>query len=435
MTRREPNVLGLSLRRDRWSLRFTEPFESQYQHSAFQQSRHLLRLAGATLLGSVAILEGVAVLQIPEIALNVKVLGCVFYSCLFAASLLVLSFRENCVRIYEHVLVFGTVFNHVAMMWMATAYPPEWIRTSFAGFVLLLIVPMIVRIRLHRFVPMQLACAAFIAVAIYQMDAYPTVTGRPIAAAIFLLTAVVASIVGSGIIESLARREFLATQALEAERQKSDALLRNVMPDRIARRLMAGEADVADSFGEVTIMFADLSGFTNLSESKSPRTLVAILNEIFACFDDLVMEHRLEKIKTMGDAYMAVAGLGGESVNHAAAAVDCGLAMLRALEVFNAANATDLKMKVGIHSGPVVAGVIGKSKFAYDIWGDAVNVASRMESHGIPGRIQVSAATQKLIDATHRCSSRGLQDIKGKGKLPTWLVDGRIPAHDRQYVG
>jgi adenylate cyclase len=217
-----------------------------------------------------------------------------------------------------------------------------------------------------------------------------------------------------------------------AEQQVSERLLLNVLPHSIAERLK-GRADIlshsfdeviADSFSDVTVLFADIVGFTQLSSGENPKTLVMLLNEIFTCFDDIADRRGLEKIKTIGDAYMAVAGVPLPRDDHAARAADMAMDVMEALAAFNQRHGYTLQLRIGINSGPVVAGVIGKRKFIYDLWGDTVNTASRMESHGVPGRIQVSDATRRQLDESFVLEARGIIDVKGKGAMHTWFLDG-----------
>lgn len=182
---------------------------------------------------------------------------------------------------------------------------------------------------------------------------------------------------------------------------------------------------IADHFEDVTVLFADIEGFTRFSADVPPEKLVFLLNEIFTGFDNVAESRGLEKIKTIGDAYMAVAGVPELADDHAVRAAHMALDMMESLAAFNECNGYDLQMRVGINSGGVVAGVIGKRKFIYDLWGDTVNVASRMESHGIAGRIQVTDATRQRLGETFLCEERGVVDVKGKGELHTWFLTGR----------
>ncbi|MGB8852849.1 MAG: adenylate/guanylate cyclase domain-containing protein [Pirellulales bacterium] len=216
-----------------------------------------------------------------------------------------------------------------------------------------------------------------------------------------------------------------AFAALEREREKSERLLRNILPETIASRLKDGQATIAESFPAVTVLFADLCGFTDFSQRVDARHLVGLLDEIFSAFDRLALGLGVEKIKTIGDAYMAVAGLPEPRVDHADAIAEMAIGMLDAFRDVMQARELSLQVRIGAHSGPVVAGVIGRHKFSYDLWGDTVNIASRMESHGEPARIHVSAATRDLLGDRYRFADRGAVAIKGKGSMPTFFLLGR----------
>jgi adenylate cyclase len=213
---------------------------------------------------------------------------------------------------------------------------------------------------------------------------------------------------------------------LAAERARSERLLLNVLPPVIAGRLKAGEATIADSFSDVTILFSDLVGFTELSARMEADALVSLLDEIFSEFDALAEASGLEKIKTVGDAYLVAAGVPTPRADHAPAIAQMAIEMLEALRRVNDRRGTSLTMRIGVNTGPVVAGVIGRRKFIYDLWGDAVNTASRMESHGHPGRIQITEATRRLVEPRYFTEERGLVDVKGKGPTRTfWLGPAR----------
>ncbi|MDF3888351.1 adenylate/guanylate cyclase domain-containing protein [Cupriavidus basilensis] len=222
-------------------------------------------------------------------------------------------------------------------------------------------------------------------------------------------------------------------EKLVREQQVTERLLLNVLPSPIAERLKlrsdliaAGPPEIiADRFEEVSVLFADLVQFTRFSPALSPEGLVAVLNEIFADFDDIADDRGLEKIKTIGDAYMAAAGLPVPAVDHAARAAHMALDMLEYLDQFNERSGYGLQLRVGIHSGAVVAGVIGRRKFIYDLWGATVNIASRMESHGIAGRVQITDATRQRLGKPFLLEARGPINAKGIGELRTWLVTGR----------
>ncbi|HEX5691925.1 MAG TPA: adenylate/guanylate cyclase domain-containing protein [Roseiflexaceae bacterium] len=208
---------------------------------------------------------------------------------------------------------------------------------------------------------------------------------------------------------------------LQREQAKSEQLLLNLLPPPIAERLKQAPGIIADRFEAVTVLFADIVGFTELAASVAPEALVSLLNEVFSCFDQLAEQYGLEKIKTIGDSYMAVGGLPMPRPDHATAVARMAIEMQTAVQALSSAA---LNVRIGIHSGPVVAGVIGQKKFSYDLWGDTVNVASRMESHGQAGAIQVSAATYQLIQHAFRCAARGRIQVKGKGAMEVWHILG-----------
>ena len=212
---------------------------------------------------------------------------------------------------------------------------------------------------------------------------------------------------------------------LERERKRSDDLLLNILPASVADRLKCGERNIADSAAAATILFADIVGFTVLSSCMSAGELVRILNSLFSSFDELAHKYGVEKIKTIGDAYMAVAGLPEPHPDHAERALCMARGLLEIMQDFNEKNGTELNLRIGLNTGPVVAGVIGKRKFSYDLWGDAVNVASRMESQGLPGRIHLTESTYRLLEHSHSFEGRGAIEIKGKGALNTYLYSGK----------
>jgi len=217
------------------------------------------------------------------------------------------------------------------------------------------------------------------------------------------------------------------TAVKERERlaRENERLLLNILPAPIAQRLRDGEPLIADRLDDVTLLFADVVEFTRLSSTLSPSELVGILNDVFTAFDGLVERYGLEKVKTIGDAYMVVGGLTERSDDHTARVADMALALTGAVSRIEAAVQLGIRFRIGIHCGPVVAGVIGTKKFIYDIWGDTVNQASRMESVGIPGRVQVTHAVMERLRGSFRFEARGLIDVKGKGPTPTYFLVGR----------
>lgn len=224
----------------------------------------------------------------------------------------------------------------------------------------------------------------------------------------------------------LIRQVEQAEAALAEEHARSEALLQNLLPDEIAARLKDRPGEViADGLPAVTMLFADIVDFTPRSASRPPEEVVAFLNQIFSRFDELTAERGLEKIKTIGDAYMVAAGLPVARDDHAQIIADMAVAMRDEAVRLSAEMNEMVVLRIGIHSGPAIAGVIGTSKVFYDVWGDTVNTASRMESHGEPGRIQITGPTRALLGDAFVTTARGPVEIKGIGPMDTWWLDGR----------
>ena len=220
-------------------------------------------------------------------------------------------------------------------------------------------------------------------------------------------------------IEAYQRRLFVQRSLVEYERARAETLLLNVMPKPIADRLKQDPDAIAEHFDGVTVVFADIAGFTHLASRLTPTELVQRLDDVFSRLDDIVHRHGLEKIKTIGDQYMAVAGAPTPRADHAEAAARVALEICKI-----SSNLGDMTFRVGLASGPAVAGVIGKSRFSYDLWGDTVNLASRMESHGVPGKVQVDEHTSHLLEGHFQLEDRGLIDVKGKGSVHTYFLVG-----------
>ena len=211
-----------------------------------------------------------------------------------------------------------------------------------------------------------------------------------------------------------------------AARKVAERLALHVPPDSIAARLQARPDVTADSFADATVLIADIVGFTELTPAVSPEQLALLLDEIFTSFDGLAQERGLKKIKTLGNSYMAAAGVPVRSGDHAVRAAHLSLDLIDALDRFNERRSYSLQVRIGIATGPVVAGVIGRSRYLYDVWGDAVIIASRMESHGLAGRVQVSESTRRLLGEGFLLEERGALEVEGRGEIKTWLVGGRI---------
>jgi len=216
---------------------------------------------------------------------------------------------------------------------------------------------------------------------------------------------------------------FFVSAAL-TERERANRLLLNVLPAGIAERLKHSDETIASHAPAMSVMFADIVGSTPLFEDLEPAEVVAWLNEVYSALDEVVDRHGLEKIRTIGDNYMVAAGIPDPRADHAVALVQCAIDMRDAIEALPGRHGRRIRLRFGINSGAAVAGVIGRSKFHYDVWGDTVNIASRMESHGEADRIHVTDTTRALLGDRFKCVSRGLIDVKGKGEMTTWWVDG-----------
>lgn len=225
--------------------------------------------------------------------------------------------------------------------------------------------------------------------------------------------------------ERLQRTEFEVRRDLEAEREKSERLLLNILPATVAQQLKQEHRTIAEHFSEVTVLFADIVGFTQLSTQIPPKEMVTLLNQIFSEFDLLAEQYGLEKIKTIGDSYMVVGGLPIERPDHLEAIADMALKMQQTIAQMSKTYQRPLTMRIGINTGPVVAGVIGVKRFIYDLWGDTVNTASRMESHGVPGAIQVTEAVYEKLGDRYQFEERGLISVKGKGSMRVYLLLGK----------
>ncbi len=219
-----------------------------------------------------------------------------------------------------------------------------------------------------------------------------------------------------------------ANAELARERERADLLLDALLPRSIAKRLEAGAHVIADNHPEATVLFADINGFTELASRLAPQEVVFILDEVFGAFDQLAIEHGIEKIKTIGDAWMAAAGVPDPRPDHAAAMAGLAIDLIPTFDRLVASRGLDIRVRVGMHSGPVVAGVIGRGRFGYDLWGDTVNIASRMESHGEPGRIHLSTSMAALLGDAFETVDRGEIKVKGKGTVHTAFLLGRRPA-------
>ncbi|MBT4487998.1 MAG: hypothetical protein HOC72_10695 [Rhodospirillaceae bacterium] len=241
------------------------------------------------------------------------------------------------------------------------------------------------------------------------------------------LQMVVANVIGIAALhrsERIRRQEHLNRRRLDEQRQRYHELLTSILPAPVADRLQRGET-VVDEYADAIVLFADIVGFTAIAARFPPDQILAMLNRIFEKFDALTAEHGLEKIKTIGDSYMVAGGVSGEQAEYLPATADLALAMQRAAGEITTPDGVPLHLRIGIHVGGLTAGVIGQRRFMYDLWGDTVNTASRMQTMGEPDRIQVSDDVRQRLDARYELTPHGEIDIKGKGQMSTWYLLGR----------
>ena len=258
------------------------------------------------------------------------------------------------------------------------------------------------------------------------LDAWVAVKVQPLPS-VASLALFVLNVAGIGSLTFVALSYFRAQR--DAAERRSEALLLNVLPEQIAVRLKRGEEPIADQHEDITVLFADLAGFTVRSAHETPAETIAVLNEVFSVFDNLVRRYGLEKIRTIGDGYMVAAGVPVARPDHLTAICAMALDLKREVARLNADHEWDLSFRIGINSGPAVAGIVGREKFHYDLWGDTVNMASRMESHGLPDQIQVTEAVYERLKGDFAFERRGLVDVKGRGPTLTYLLVGRAGEH------
>ena len=389
----------------RGSLRFVDDqVELRYQRQAGAESLTGFRITTGTaavvwLLAAVVIPMGTPIPEDRAIPL------CLAMALLNLAAFL-LSARATTLDRQHSIVSFLTSVNGLVILWLAftggmlPGYGISAIMLLFAfGFV-----------ARTSFIYATWRTAVIVVGFLVAAGLYPG-RGSLVVDALIFGAAVIGTLLALRLLEQSRRRVFyqdivITQQAndLRLEKDRADALLANVLPATISSRLLAGERTIADAYPAVSVLFADIVGFTSMTARLPADEVVGMLDRLFARFDELVAERGLEKIKTIGDAYMAAGGLPEPLEDHAARVVDVGLAMI---DVARNEGLADLRLRVGVHSGPVIGGVIGHRKFAFDIWGETVNVASRLESQGIAGRVHVSAATWRNVKDQFEAEARG----------------------------
>ncbi len=304
---------------------------------------------------------------------------------------------------------------------------------SETGFYLYLPIPAMITLvipalpRASRYILATAITALFVGMAVYGYIAPPLHPLSPNWSAGFLVfNTIGVPLLLCGIMVTFSRAATNAEAALDAAHQESESLLRNILPDAIARRLKRHPGVIGDRYEEASVLFADLVGFTEMSRRMAPEQLVALLDELVSEFDDLAARFEVEKIKTIGDAYMVAAGLPEPQADHAERLADLALEMRAAVSRKAGGATSSLRIRIGLNAGPVVAGVIGKRKFAYDLWGDTVNLAARMEATAEPDTIQVAPTAHALLSDHFQFTPIGMVPVKGVGDVETYLLEGRI---------
>ena len=395
------------------TLRFDEPglearFREQYRTSATRQVRVTLLVGSALFLAFILVDRWAD----PDLALRAWPVRAAV-----AAVFLVsvgLSFTPWWPRARGWLLWAAALVGGIGMCALIAIGGP-WVELRWVGLVLVVLgADTLLRLAFPALV--QLSAAFFAAWPVTLALAGDLTLERAIGGWISLGSAYVIGLLAAYTIERYARRSFLYEREATRERERSERLLLNILPAPIAERLKDTEGPIADHHAEATILFADIAGFTVMSARMPADDLVTMLNAVFSGFDQLARRHGVEKIKTIGDAYMAVAGLPEAVPDHVERIADLALDMR--------ARST-LPIRIGIDTGPVVAGVIGESKFIYDLWGNAVTTASRMESHGVPGEIQVTEAVRNRLADRYDLVARGEIEVKGRGPMRTWMLAGR----------
>jgi len=419
-----PRLAGGLTRRFSLSLSFADPdLESRFRADRAQTSLPVIRsgeLGGIWLWPA----AGVLIPLVGPVNLPVVIVVVIAMVALDIVLLMLLR-RSPSPGLLETVGAVSCALNGLAVVVLALA------AVDLAPYV----VPALMLVAIYTFVVFQLPPAPGLAATAVYLAAYLLVPiQRPSFAGTMIDLVVLTAAVGLGaaasyLLERSARERFMQARLIETqqaeiveEQAKSDRLLRNVLPARIAAQLREAPGALAEGFESATVLFADVVGFTPLSERLGPQRTAEMLNVLVSQFDQLAEGLGLEKIKTIGDAYLVVGGVPDPLPDHACRVVRMGLAMIASASAEGQARDLPLAIRVGVHSGPVVAGVIGLTKFAYDVWGDTVNVAARLQAAGVPGEVQASEATTALLDDSFVLVSRGALELKGKGAVPAFLV-------------
>jgi adenylate cyclase len=410
-----------------FTLEFPESLEAEFQETHFRNSLATVRM----LTGVGALLYGMVFLVFDRFALPGDVFEDVAVIRLSVLVILLGALGFTWCRVFRRwwqptvAISILVVAGSVAIMVVRHPSVGMFRDVIAAAFLLYLMVTFVIA-RL-RFVPSVLTAVGLAVIYNLAMIRIDSTDPQSLAGNnMMLLSGILLGMLAAYQLERHVRSDFMHARLLDAERRKSEALLLNILPSTIAARLKRSPGTIADRHADVTVLFADLRGFTPLAAKLSPEESVTLLNRIFSSFDRIADRYGVEKIKTIGDAYMVAGGLIRPAEDHAESVADLALDFRAEIETLSREFQEPLSIRIGIHTGPVVAGVLGLRKFTYDLWGDTVNLASRMESHGVPGQIQVTESVRQRLAGSFAFEPRGDLEVKGRGTMRTYFLLGRL---------
>lgn len=416
-----------NLAREAIRLRFPDNMEMAFRR--YHSRNSLVAIRYAILL--TIILYGLfAVLDVHAAPLSKQTIWFIRFALVIPAlvAVLIFSFHPVFLRILQPMMVLVVLIDAAGILGMIDLESHQELgyKTYYAGLMLVIMAAHgMYRLRfVYATLSTVLVLVGYEYIAIVHQKLIVSEEGFAVFVSnnFFFVSSIILGMAASYFLEVYLRRVFAQRIKLRQEEEKSNRLLLNILPSEVAATLKEQEGVIAEHFDHASILFADVADFTSMSAHMKPQEIVEFLNGIFSHFDDLAARHDIEKIKTIGDCYMMAAGVPRKADNHAQVLTHVGLAMLRFVEGRSFGDVGRISLRIGINSGPVVAGVIGRTKFIYDLWGDTVNVASRMECHGTSGKLQITASTYELIKNDFICEPKGSIIVKGKGVMPIWHV-------------
>jgi len=427
-------TIEVAPRLNSFTLRFQPQLESAYTEDVRERSRGVHRRGG--LLSAIPCgIFAVAIYSIPEIPADLSVLAALWLCAALGFAQVAITFSKTLERFLEPLVTVGGMLFAAGIGYVCWRLPDAWLA---AGFGMMLLSVMLgyalyglYGIRYLYSLAQGLAVTGAFVVVILERGIYPTVYGPPLAALGYFAVINAVGVAFAYSRDRQMRENYLLERRVDEKQRTTDALLRSILPQGIADRLQRGEVTIADDHAEVSVLFADVKGFTALAARRPAREVVQLLDRLFSAFDKICLEEGIEKIKTIGDAYMAAAGVPQGCEDHADRALRAAIRMQRTARAIDANADAALSLRIGIHSGGVVAGVIGTTKFTYDLWGDTVNVASRMESSAEPDTIQVSFATRMRLFHDYDFWQPRAVHPRGTGPMRAFVL--REP-YDRQVA-